>query len=209
MVRRIRVGPAVAFLALCLCPGMASGSFIARDSKGVLSLIGTGTEKNVVAVSLSAGTYTVTDQAGITPAGSPCAAGDATPVPCPAAQVVSLFASLAAGDDSWTSTAPVPASVQGGDNDDTITGGSADDQLAGGVGDDKLYGGGGNDQLAGEFVAGDSTTGTNLLDGGDGNDTLSGGGGTDTIVGGPGDDTETGYAGNDSADGGDGTDTIS
>ena len=81
----------------------------------------------------------------------------------------------------------LPASLTGGDGNDTLIGSSGNDTLAGGAGNDSLTGNGGNDSLTG----GD---GDDTLLGGDGNDTLSGGFGADSIDGGAGTDTLT-YAG--------------
>jgi Ca2+-binding RTX toxin-like protein len=65
-----------------------------------------------------------------------------------------------------------PASLFGGDGDDTLTGSASADELDGGPGNDTLLGRGGNDTLVG----------------GAGNDTLTGGPGEDQMVGGEGDD---------------------
>jgi Ca2+-binding RTX toxin-like protein len=86
----------------------------------------------------------------------------------------------------------LPATLLGGDGDDTLVGGQANDLL---------LGGNGRDALAGSF--GDDT-----LDGGSGSDELLGQDGNDVMRGGRGDDRFT-LQGNDTVDGGGGNDLYS
>lgn len=110
----------------------------------------------------------------------------------------------------------VPASVSGGDGDDTlsttdqsdtVTGDNGDDAIFGGDGGDSLYGNAGADQLNGE--AGDDNA-----YGGAGNDTLHGNDGGDVLWGDDYAGNETGAdrlygdAGNDNCYGGSGSDTL-
>ncbi|HEY7119928.1 MAG TPA: calcium-binding protein [Tepidisphaeraceae bacterium] len=76
----------------------------------------------------------------------------------------------------------------------TILGGDGDDTLIGGWGDDSISGGGGRDAIAGSL--GDDT-----LDGGSGSDVLIGQDGNDVMLGGRGDDRFT-LQGNDTVEGG-------
>ncbi|NBT12216.1 MAG: calcium-binding protein [Planctomycetia bacterium] len=110
------------------------------------------------------------------------------------------FAALA-GDDSFTNSTRLPASVDGGLGNDTLVGGGGNERLVGGGGNDRLQGGGGNDIL----IAG---VGDDWLDGGDGNDSLDGGDGLDTLLGGTGADTLLGGNGGDLLDGGSEDDTL-
>lgn len=87
--------------------------------------------------------------------------------------------------DESNGSITIPATLDGGDGNDTITGGSGNDTISGGAGDDVLQGGAGNDTLTG----------------GPGADTVSGGAGDDRIVWNPGDGTDTN-------EGGDGIDTV-
>lgn len=83
----------------------------------------------------------------------------------------------------------LPATILGGEGNDTLIGGEAADSISGGAGCDSLVGGNGNDTLDG-----------------DGNsDSLIGSAGKDLLRGGAGDDRFT-MDENDRADGGDGTD---
>jgi Ca2+-binding RTX toxin-like protein len=86
---------------------------------------------------------------------------------CEAAAIAGFEINTGAGDDTVTlgRTVPVPATIRGGEGEDTLIGGAGNDKLIGGAGDDLLVGRGGND----------------LLIGGSGNDRLSGGSGTNTL----------------------------
>jgi Ca2+-binding RTX toxin-like protein len=86
----------------------------------------------------------------------------------------------------------LPATLIGGDGDDTLVGGQANDLLLGGAG---------RDALAGSY--GDDT-----LDGGSGSDGLLGQDGNDVMLGGRGEDRFT-LQGNDTVDGGLGNDLYS
>ena len=122
----------------------------------------------------------------------------------------------------------VPATVSGGDGDDTLRGGAAADTFAGGAGEDVVTyddrnsglsasingladdGEGSEGDLIGidvEDLTGgsgnDTLTGNlraNVLDGGAGNDVVTGGRGDDTLTGGPGNDTVSAGAGDDTLD---------
>ena len=88
----------------------------------------------------------------------------------------------------------VPAVIDGGAGNDTLTGGGGNDRLTGGLGNDCLNGGRGNDFLLGG-------AGNDTLIGGDGNDVLSGGEGCDNLSGGAGRDILIGGRGSDSLNG--------
>ncbi|HEX7811314.1 MAG TPA: Ig-like domain-containing protein, partial [Burkholderiales bacterium] len=105
-----------------------------------------------------------------------------------------LIVNALGGNDTVTlNSLTIPAMVDGGDGNDTLSGASSSGSLwlIGGAGHDTLVGGSGND----------------LLDGGAGNDTLVGGPGNDVLLGGSGDDILSGGAGSDTLNGGTGTDT--
>jgi Ca2+-binding RTX toxin-like protein len=72
------------------------------------------------------------------------------------------------GPDVITVSTNLPATIDGGDGNDTVTGGSGMDSLFGGWGDDSLNGGPG--------------TAPDLLDGGNGTDTADYGDRTDSLV---------------------------
>ena len=87
----------------------------------------------------------------------------------------------------------VTRTVEGDEDDNTLTGDLLADSLVGLGGNDTLVGAAGNDALFGDDD-------DDSLDGGTGDDTLSGGDGNDTIFGGAGDDTIDGDGGIDTAD---------
>jgi Ca2+-binding RTX toxin-like protein len=119
---------------------------------------------------------------------------------------------LLGGDDQITidPSISLPAVIDGGDGDDTITGGSGNDTLRGGPGADALIGGAGNDALDGGLDSDSASVvaGGNALLGGDGNDSILGGGNDDSLDGGSGNDSLTGGAGDDFLDGGPGTNEL-
>lgn len=142
------------------------------------------------------------------------------------------------GADSITVSLPsVPATVLGGNGNDTIQGGSGREWILGGGGNDTLIGGGSRDILSGgngkdsliggagdDVVRGgdgedtlkggvgnDILEGDNdadLIDGNDGNDKLRGHGGNDTLVGSAGEDSVFGGGGHDLLNGGAGDDVL-
>lgn len=151
-----------------------------------------------------------------------------------------------AGDDSIYAEGGNDSNVYGGDGNDTLDGGPGTDSLRAGNGNDVLVGDLGNDLLVGEVgddtlegdagidnLNGDSTTiagtttdghdvvdggpdndnlvlgrGDDVADGGAGNDTADAGPGNDVVAGGPGSDRLHGKAGDDTVDGGPGNDAI-
>ncbi len=116
-------------------------------------------------------------------------------------QVVCFMADAEQGDDSiqMDASVTVPATLWGGDGNDTLAGGSGADSFYGGAGDDSLMGNDGNDTISGE-------TGSDSVDGGAGDDSLDGGDGGDSVSGGAGDDVLGDGMGDDTLDGGSGND---
>ncbi len=123
------------------------------------------------------------------------------------------------GDDVITVTGLLPAEINGGAGDDTLSGGRANDTIDGGNGNDVIFGGRGDDRLLGgdgndiinagngaDVVFGGS--GNDLLNGAGGNDYLAGNHGNDTINGGSGDDFIFGSKGHNLLSGGGGNDTV-
>ncbi|MCC7373311.1 MAG: M10 family metallopeptidase C-terminal domain-containing protein [Verrucomicrobiales bacterium] len=141
--------------------------------------------------------------------------------------VKSILAKGGAGNDTIDLTGvEVPATVYGGDGDDTIKASRGGGTYWGDNGNDSIrseetssafagvndtfHGGAGNDELEGfdgaDKLYGDE--GDDALDGGNGNDTLEGGAGNDVLVGGDGRDTLKGEEGTDELGGGAGNDTL-
>ncbi|MEA2468085.1 MAG: hypothetical protein QOJ57_2211 [Thermoleophilaceae bacterium] len=208
MVAR-RALPVLIALLPAAVPATASAAFAQRAAGSGVLMVTAGGEVNTVTITLSGGTYTIKDSAGMG-AGANC--DDATPgddtVTCPASAVATFSADLGAGNDKFVSTAPTPAQVLGGGGVDDLTGGAGADELIGGPENDTLRGGDGKDKLVGETTPGDAATGNNTMDGGNGDDTIDGGAGSDTIGGGADHDTIEGGAGADTVDGGSGDDLI-
>jgi hypothetical protein len=88
------------------------------------------------------------------------------------------------GNDRLTVAVSVafPATLLGGNGNDTLSGAGGDDTIDGGIGSDVLAGNAGDDRLAGG-------RGRDTLWGHEGDDILLGGTGRDTVTGGPGADT--------------------
>lgn len=114
--------------------------------------------------------------------------------------VKSLLVKAGAGDDIVDLTGiEVPATVYGGDGDDT---------LEAGRGGGTYQGDNGNDVITSEAASGSFAGLADTFHGGAGNDTLTGWEGTDTLYGDDGDDILLGGAGDDTLDGGDGNDQL-
>ena len=100
--------------------------------------------------------------------------------------------------------------IDGGEGNDLCRGGTGNDRVDGGDGDDELHGNGDNDLILGgkgsDTVSGG--IGDDFIEGGDDHDDIFGGDGDDTLLGKKGDDTLTGGNGNDRLDGSVGVDTL-
>ena len=101
--------------------------------------------------------------------------------------------------DQTNGSFPIPAKINGGAGDDSISGGDEPDRIDGQGGSDTIRGGGGNDILFGgkdsdalyggpgnDYLAGEGNN--DLLQGDDGNDTIHDAVGPDTVLGGAGAD---------------------
>jgi Ca2+-binding RTX toxin-like protein len=167
-------------LAFALLFGLFPAGAEAADvsvSGATLLFAAAPNEANVLAVSLAAGTYTLTDTGAAVTAGAGCTQVAPGQVTCPSAGLTALSIDVRDLDDSVAIGAgTVAATLTGGAGDDVLTGGGAVDTLNGGPDSDRLDGGAANDVL-------DGGTGDDALDGGAGNDTylFSWGSGKDTI----------------------------
>lgn len=151
------------------------------------------------------------DNDPIASTGTCTTSGNGNTVTCTA--ITSVVAD--AGDQNDTLDASglsstIPATLRGGEGDDSIVGGGANDNLSGGAGNDFISGGGGDDTINGDAGSDDADggAGNDILNGGDGNDGLSGGRGNDTVNGDGGDDFVSGDSGADVVNGGDGDDNL-
>lgn len=102
------------------------------------------------------------------------------------------------------------ATINGTNNNDTLSGGGQDDLINGLDGNDVLDGGNGNDTINGD--AGNDQLfgggGTDTLNGSTGNDSLYGGSSSDFLSGGADNDLLNGGSSGDTLSGGDGIDTV-
>ena len=131
---------------------------------------------------------------------SGCTPDSTTSVKC-TGDIARIVVDLGDGDDLVQIDGALPATIDGGDGNDSLGGGNGSDHLRGGAGADALEGGSGDDTL-------DGGAGVDTLNGGTGDDALHGGDADDKLNGGVGNDSLDGGAGADSLDGGDGSDTV-
>jgi Ca2+-binding RTX toxin-like protein len=165
------------------------------------SQIGVAGEANddLIIVSSTASTITIQDTGtgGIAAAAAPCITVNPQTVTCPvdvgvgSKPVAYVFAQLAGGADSATSTASQEVGFDGGPGNDTLAAGTSRGTLNGNEGNDSLTGGDGNDRLTGD----------------EGDDTLIGGAGSDILTDGTGLTASAADSGHDFLDGGPGDDT--
>jgi Ca2+-binding RTX toxin-like protein len=167
-------------------PAAASRQTRAAAAEHSLNIVLDGSPGNdhiTVNLSTDGRTYEIESGQPLEVAGTVCTHPEARieALSCEAAPIAGFEINTGAGNDSVIlgKTVPVPATIRGGEGNDTLVGGAGADKLIGGPGNDELNGRGGND----------------LLIGGPGNDTLIGGAGDDTLIGGPGRNIELGGPG--------------
>jgi Ca2+-binding RTX toxin-like protein len=169
MVRRI----ALLACTLVLVAAPAAQAATASLSGATLTFVAADGEANQLAVSLAAGTYTLTDAGAPVTAAAGCTQLLPDTVTCPSAGITALVLEGRDLDDAITlSGVATAATLSGGGGDDVLTGGDGVDTLNAGADADRLDGGAGNDTLSGD--PGDDT-----LIGGTGADIFNGGTGTD------------------------------
>ena len=144
---------------------------------GVIITINGENDVDLIDVSVSGGTVTITDTGpgGITTAAGPCTAVPPDTVTCPT-EIGRLESRAGPGDleldggDSFVNqNLDVPVDLRRpGDGNDFVRSGPADDFIDDSLGDDVEYGEAGDDILDG--TSGNTDTGADLLDGGPGGD---------------------------------------
>ena len=174
---------------------------------GLLSVTGDATAGTSVLVALSSDHKTITGSAGGKSVSA--AVGD----------VKGIVVTGGSGTDFLhvDNTINIPATISGGDGNDTVEGGAAANTITVGNGNAlirtrgtansvktgngnvRVYGGSGNDTIT-------TGTGADYIEGGDGNDLIDAGSGNDSVYGNNGNDTLKGELGNDSLHGGLGDD---
>jgi Ca2+-binding RTX toxin-like protein len=193
----------------------------AEPSWTVLLVGGPGDDSFHVGLSDDGRTYEIGSAAPLEVGGSVCRhpGGDPLALRCDAPSIAGFEVLGEAGNDSVQidPAVTVPATLSGGDGDDSLIGGAGNDKVSGGDGTDRLSGGPGDDEIAGgngpDGIAGDlgddklgGEGGADVLAGGDGSDALFGGVRSDRLFGGPGDDRVNGGGGRDFLYGGPGDD---
>jgi Ca2+-binding RTX toxin-like protein len=158
------------FLALALCLAIASSASATTENSINLVLAGSpGEDRITIELSADGRSYEVESATPLEVGGTVCTHPEkvTTKLLCEAAPIAGFEINTGAGDDVVTlgRTVPVPATIRGGDGDDTLIGGAGADKLVGGPGEDTLVGRGGND----------------LLVGGPGLDSLNGGAGQNVL----------------------------
>ncbi|MGE0601176.1 MAG: calcium-binding protein [Dehalococcoidia bacterium] len=177
----------------------AAGAVTAALDQGTLVVNGTGSS-DVIILRLAAGDPTTLEVD---------AGGDGiAEFTFPVANIDAIQVVAKAGNDVVAiveSNGPIaiPATIDGGPDDDEITGGSGNDTINANAGDDTVNGGAGDDTIEGK-------TGKDRLFGGTGNDTLAGGPGNDELYGESGNDLVIWRNGDetDLIEGGDDIDTV-
>ena len=223
MTRLVLLAAALCALAL---PSSAFGAVV-RVEAGVLIYEGGVNEGNSVTFDVAGANILVDEVAQTLTPGPGCVPGvDSTDALCPAAGITSTAVDLGDGQDGVTMNVSLPASMAGGEGNDTLRGGPSDDTLLGETGGDIITGGDGIDTVSyadkTESVTvdidGDAGDDGNLTDddgfggrdtvgagveniiGGRGGDVLNGDGADNVMTGGPGPDVMGGAGGSDTAD---------
>jgi Ca2+-binding RTX toxin-like protein len=227
---------AVAAVAICAAmPGAAQASSL-RITAGKLRYVA-GNEANRVQVAHGpAGQLNVVDPSTRIRVGAGCRSLSRTTATC-TGDVTSVSITARGGNDVLDVVfLNLPATLDGGDGNDTLIGGTAGDLLDADNGRDQLFGGGGADELRGDNDDDhlDGGPGADVIDGGAGDDTVDYSGATgplaidldgnaddgqsnegdrveadvERVVGGPFDDRIAAISGTHSLVGGDGNDTL-
>jgi hypothetical protein len=222
-----------ACLALAALGSAAAGAATVSKSGSTLTYNAANNETNQTIVSLSGTTYTFSDNGATVGVGSGCTSTGAHTATCAGAGITGITINSGNLNDLAWETAATPATVFGGDGNDTMIGGNGGDVLIGCLGNDTYNGGGGADTMVdGAFCSGGGTDTVDYssrtqtvfvsLDGtaDDGGfaegdnvgadiENVTGGSGDDDITGSAAPNTIIGNAGDDGIDGGPGNDLLS
>jgi hypothetical protein len=152
---------AVTLTSLLLFAPAANAATV-EVSAGTLRITATPGEYNAIDVASSGSALAVADSGAPLTLGPGCVPQGIEALCTGATRIA---ADLGDGDDVLTVSAPLPAELQGGEGNDTLTAAGAADTLSGGPGFDTLSGGEGDDRL-------DGGTGGDLADGGSGDDSI-------------------------------------
>jgi Ca2+-binding RTX toxin-like protein len=131
-----------AFFALATCPA-ASAATASIDIKRVHYIAAAG-ETNDLTISLTDGSYVLTDPGAEIATGEGCS-GSGHTATCAAAGIIGITVNGGDGDDNLHNTTSTPSTLSGGDGDDSLEGGSGNDVLRGNQGLDTHAGNAGDD----------------------------------------------------------------
>jgi hypothetical protein len=155
-----------ALSVLALFPAGALAGTASTRIKRVFYTAAPG-EVNNLTISLPGADYTLVDL-GATVAAAPACTAVGDTATCPAAGIIGITVSIGDGADSVTNTTSTPATLSGGDGNDSLAGGPGNDILRGNKGVDTHAGGAGDDFIDARGDRGD------VVNCGDGNDTVRG-----------------------------------
>jgi Ca2+-binding RTX toxin-like protein len=129
--------------AVMVLPAGALAAMVGIEPQRIVYAAAAG-EANDLSVSLDPAGYALVDAGAEVTPGPGCAAsgGAAT---CPAAGIARIFVSAGDEADDVENLTPIPATISGGDGNDSLEGGSGADTLRGNKGIDTHAGGAGDD----------------------------------------------------------------
>ncbi len=214
-----------ACLALAAFGSAAAAAATVSKSGTTLTYNAANNETNQTIVSLSGANYSFSDSGATVAVGSGCSSTGAHTATCAAAGITGITINSGNLNDLAWETAATPATIFGGDGDDTMIGGNGNDVLIGCLGNDTYNGGGGADTMVdGAFCSGggkDTVTYANrpatdsifvslngVADDGTATEGDNVGSDIENITGGPGNDDLTGNGAANIINGGAGEDWI-
>jgi Ca2+-binding RTX toxin-like protein len=145
-----------ALFILALLPAGSLAATVSVQSKRIFYTAGIG-EVNELTISLSGGSYTLSDPGAIISAGTLCTASGNTAT-CPVTGINGITVAAGDGADSVQNTTPTPSTLSGGDDNDSLEGGFGNDTVRGNQGVDTHAGGVGDDFIDSRGDKGDVVT---------------------------------------------------
>jgi Ca2+-binding RTX toxin-like protein len=153
------LGGSLAIGALCVLALLPAGSLAATvsvQSKRIFYTAEVG-EVNELTISLSGGSYALSDAGATISAGTLCTASGNVAT-CPMTDINGITVAAGDGADSVKNTTATPSTLSGGDDNDSLEGGSGNDTVRGNQGVDTHAGGSGDDFIDSRGDKGDVVT---------------------------------------------------